>query len=106
MQSNTQMNVMLGAALLLLMQCGRTSQAMDLVMYHSERQESGPGWHDLKTVKSSLERAGHKVRLPENGRAPDVHLTTVACALSPSQAVRSCKGLGAPMPAGRIINAS
>lgn len=61
MRTSTQKNVMRVAALLLLLQCSRTSQAMDLVMYHSERQDSGPGWHDLKTVKSSLERAGHKV---------------------------------------------
>ena len=49
-------------ALLMVLQCSRTAQALDLVIYHSERQDSGPGWHDLKTVRSSLERGGHRVR--------------------------------------------
>ncbi|CAL5221709.1 g3950 [Coccomyxa viridis] len=68
MRTSTQKSVMRVAALLLLLQCSRTSQAMDLVMYHSERQDSGPGWHDLKTVKSSLERAGHKVEATRAGK--------------------------------------
>lgn len=61
MQNTAQKHLMLVAALLLLLQCSRTSNALDLVIYHTDRQESGPGWHDLKAVRSSLERAGHRV---------------------------------------------
>ena len=61
MGNTAQKNLKLVAALLLFLQCSRTSTALDLVIYHTERHESGPGWHDLKTVRSSLERAGHRV---------------------------------------------
>ena len=94
------------AALLLLLQCSRTSQAMDLVVYHSEKQDSGPGWHDLKTVKSSLERAGHKVRMPERSRILEHRLDSASMAfLRASQADGSrsearvwCKNAGKDYP--------
>ena len=53
------------AALLLFLQCSRTSQALHLVMYNFERQDTGPMWHDLNAVRNSLERAGHTVGRPK-----------------------------------------
>ena len=65
------------SALLLFVQCSRTSQALDLVIFENEKEESGPLWHDLKAVKSSLERAGHTVGRSDKQSLP--HATGSVC---------------------------
>lgn len=45
----------------LLLHCSRTSSALNLGIYYSDREESSPGWHDMRAVGDSLEHAGHTV---------------------------------------------
>ena len=49
------------AALLLCLQGSRISSALRLGVYHSIKEDAGPGWHDLEAVAEALNRTGHQV---------------------------------------------
>ena len=49
------------AVLLLCLQGSRISSALRLGVYHSTKEDIGPGWHDLKAIAEALNRTGHQV---------------------------------------------
>ena len=49
------------AVLLLCLQGSRISSALHLGVYHSIKEDTGLGWHDLKAIAEALNRTGHQV---------------------------------------------
>ena len=49
------------AVFLLCLQGSRISSALRLGVYHSIKEDTGPGWHDLKAVAEALNHTGYQV---------------------------------------------